>query len=65
MSVFCFFLKKHNPNLTDKLVLFLQNEENFCNYFKEFLKLKIKTDYYVNLENEIINHSREKMIIGR
>lgn len=51
----------YNPNLTDKLVVFLQNEENFCNYFKEFLKLKIKTDYYVNLENEIINHSREKI----
>lgn len=51
-----------NPKLTDKDILYLQNEENFINYFKEFLKLKIKTDYYVYIENEIVNSSREKTI---
>ena len=45
--------------LRDKDILYLQNEENFINYFKEFLKLKIKTDYYVYI-NEIVNSSREK-----
>ena len=50
----------YNPGLTEDSILFLQEEKNFINYFKEFLRLKIKTDYYVKVENEIINNSREK-----
>ena len=53
-------IEGYNPNLTENSILFLQTEENFINYFKEFLKLKIKTDYYVKIENEIVNNSREK-----
>ena len=43
----------YNPKLTENSILFLQEEKNFINYFKEFLKLKTKTDYYVKIENEI------------
>ena len=53
-------IEGYNPGLTENSILFLQTEENFINYFKEFLKLKIKTDYYVKIENEIVNNSREK-----
>ena len=52
-------IEGYNPNLTENSILFLQTEENFINYFKEFLKLKIKTDYYVKIENEIVNNSEK------
>lgn len=47
-----------NPNLSNEMILFLQNERDFLNYFKDFMKLKNKTDFYVNIENNILNHTR-------
>ena len=57
-------IEGYNPNLTEKSILFLQNDKSFTNYFKEFLKLKIKTDFYVEIENKIVNDSREETLDG-
>lgn len=50
----------YNPNLSDNMIIYLQNEKNFIDYFKDFLQLKNKTDFYVKIENDIINDSRIK-----
>lgn len=50
--------EKYNEHLTDEDIYFLRNSESFINYFKHFLSLKFKCDYYVKIENEIINKSR-------
>ena len=52
----------YNPTLSDNMIIYLQNEKNFIDYFKNFLQLKNKTDFYVKIENDIINDSREKNI---
>ena len=44
------------------MIIYLQNEKNFIDYFKDFLQLKNKTDFYVKIENDIINDSRIKNI---
>lgn len=52
--------KKENtyPGLYDEDVFFLQNSPDFFEYFKEFLSIKFKCDYFCYIENEILNKSR-------
>lgn len=47
-----------NPNLSLDDLQFLKTQENFIDYFIYFLKLKIKTDFYVQLENKIVDSTR-------
>ena len=47
-----------NPNLTDDDIEYLRTNIEFCNYFKHFLEIKLKCDYYNYIENQIINNSR-------
>ena len=51
-----------NPNLTNNDIKFLREESNFCNYFKDYMKNKMYCQFFVHLENDILNSTRLKSI---
>ena len=49
-----------NPNLTENDIITLKNNTEFCNYFKYFMEKKLECDFYIPIENDIINITRSE-----